>query len=68
MSVDHDLLSKLKDRIALARQIDNAQHNVKKDNHAQKWLKETAEALELELDPEVFGYELVSPMHGAQAF
>jgi ATP-dependent RNA helicase DDX24/MAK5 len=55
LSVDHDILSKLKERVALARQIDNVQHNVKKVNHERNWLKETAEALEIELDADVLG-------------
>lgn len=46
------MLAKLKDRLLLARQIDNAQHNVKKDNHEKKWLKETADALDIELGSE----------------
>jgi len=55
LSVDHDILSKLKERVALARQIDNAQHNVKKKNHERNWLIETAEALEIELDDDLLG-------------
>lgn len=43
------MLAKLRERIALARTIDNAAHNVKKANHEQKWLRETAEALEIDL-------------------
>ena len=56
LSVDHDILSKLKERVALARQIDNAQHNVKKKNHERNWLIETAEALEIELDDDLLGW------------
>lgn len=55
LSVDHDFLDKLKNRVTMARKIDNALHNVKKVNHERNWLKETAEAMELELDPDVFG-------------
>lgn len=49
LSIEYDMLAKLRERIALARTIDNAAHNVKKANHEQKWLRETAEALELDL-------------------
>jgi len=44
------LIDKLKARVQLARQIDTAQHKVKKENHDRNWMKETAEALEVELD------------------
>ncbi|CAE6436260.1 unnamed protein product, partial [Rhizoctonia solani] len=50
LPVEHDILDRLKQRVQLARQIDLAQHKVKKDNHEQNWLKETADALEIELD------------------
>lgn len=50
ISVEHYLLDKLKERIQLARSVDNAQHKVKKENHERHWLKEAAEAMELELD------------------
>jgi ATP-dependent RNA helicase DDX24/MAK5 len=46
-------LDRLKQRVQLARQIDAAQHKVKKDNHEQNWLKETADALEIELDSDM---------------
>lgn len=44
------LLDHLKTRVHLARQIDLQQHKVKKQNHEQRWLKETAEAMDIELD------------------
>ncbi|QRW05488.1 DEAD/DEAH box helicase [Ceratobasidium sp. AG-Ba] len=49
MPIEHDMLDRLKKRVQLARQIDTAQHKVKKDNHEKNWLKETAEALESSL-------------------
>jgi ATP-dependent RNA helicase DDX24/MAK5 len=52
LSVGYDMLAKLKDRVTLARQIDAASHAVKKANHERNWLKETAEALEVELSDE----------------
>ncbi|KAG8760841.1 ATP-dependent RNA helicase [Ceratobasidium sp. 428] len=52
-AIEHDVLDRLKRRVQLARQIDAAQHKVKKDNHEKNWLKETAEALELELDSDM---------------
>ncbi|CAE6388803.1 unnamed protein product [Rhizoctonia solani] len=53
LPVEHDILDRLKQRVQLARQIDIAQHKVKKDNHEKNWLKETAEALEIELDSDM---------------
>lgn len=53
MPIHHDILDKLKKRVQLARQIDGAQHKVQKDNHEKNWLKETANALEVELDSDM---------------
>ncbi|CAL1699487.1 unnamed protein product [Somion occarium] len=53
MAVELYLLDKLKARIQLARQIDNAQHKIKKENHEKHWLREAAEAMELEIDSDM---------------
>lgn len=53
MPVEHDILDRLKKHVQLARQIDIALHKVKKDNHEKSWLKETADALEIELDSDM---------------
>ena len=53
MDVELYLLDRLKARIQLARQIDSAQHKVKKENHEKNWLKETAEAMEIEIDSDL---------------
>jgi ATP-dependent RNA helicase DDX24/MAK5 len=50
MSIELDLLDKLKARVQLARKIDSAQHKIKKNNHERNWMRETAEAMEIELD------------------
>ncbi|EGO03781.1 hypothetical protein SERLA73DRAFT_46424 [Serpula lacrymans var. lacrymans S7.3] len=50
ISVELNLLDKLKARVQLARQIDTAQHKIKKANHERTWMKEAAEAMEIELD------------------
>ena len=47
------MLDKMKARIQLARQIDAAQHKAKKENHERNWLKEAAEAMEIELDSDL---------------
>ncbi|KAA1472454.1 DEAD-domain-containing protein [Dentipellis sp. KUC8613] len=49
MAIDHHLLDKLKPRLQLAKQIDNAQHKTKKENHERNWLKATADAMDIEL-------------------
>lgn len=50
MSIELNLLDKLKARVQLARKIDSAHHRVKKENHDRNWMKEAAEAMELQLD------------------
>lgn len=53
MGIEHDIVDKLKDRLALARKIDSAQHRVKKVNHERKWMREAAEALGVDVDSDV---------------
>ncbi|KAF8186951.1 P-loop containing nucleoside triphosphate hydrolase protein [Mycena galopus ATCC 62051] len=50
MSIELNMLDKLKERVQLARQIETTHHKIKKANHDRKWMKETAEAMEIELD------------------
>jgi hypothetical protein len=56
--VDYDILDKLKGRIALARKIDTEQHKVKKESHEKSWIRETAEAMELEIDSDILEWVL----------
>ncbi|KAI0356068.1 DEAD-domain-containing protein [Trametes cingulata] len=53
MPVELYMLDKLKARIQLAREIDSVQHKVKKENHERNWLKEAADAMEIELDSDL---------------
>ncbi|KAH8107536.1 DEAD-domain-containing protein [Phellopilus nigrolimitatus] len=53
MPIGLDLLDKLKIRVQVAKKIDIAQHRVKKENHEKNWLKEAAEAMEIELDSDL---------------
>ncbi|KAL7277303.1 hypothetical protein ACG7TL_009159 [Trametes sanguinea] len=53
MPVELYMLDKLKARLQLAREIDSVQHKVKKENHERNWLKEAAEAMEIELDSDL---------------
>ncbi|TFK38098.1 P-loop containing nucleoside triphosphate hydrolase protein [Crucibulum laeve] len=50
MSIELSLLDKLKARVQLAKQIENAQHKIKKTNHDRNWMRETAEVLGVDLD------------------
>ncbi len=50
LTVDHHILNKLKERVELAREIENAQHKLRKENHEQNWLQETADALGVVID------------------
>ncbi|EKM77312.1 hypothetical protein AGABI1DRAFT_43493, partial [Agaricus bisporus var. burnettii JB137-S8] len=50
LSVDLNMLDKLKERVQLARQIEQRQHQVQKNNYEKNWVKETAEALGVDLD------------------
>ena len=54
-----DLLDKLKSRVQLARRIDLSQHTQKKEKHEKNWLKEAAEALEVDLDSDLDDHQLV---------
>ncbi|KAL1741030.1 P-loop containing nucleoside triphosphate hydrolase protein [Schizophyllum fasciatum] len=50
LPVERSLFDKLKARIQLAKQVDTAQHRLKKEKHERKWMREAADAMELELD------------------
>ncbi|KAF5356801.1 hypothetical protein D9756_006574 [Leucocoprinus leucothites] len=50
LSIELSMLDKLKARVQLARQIEQSQHKVKKANYEKNWMKETAEALGVDLD------------------
>ena len=51
LTIDSGFLPKLKERIKLAKDIEKAQHLVKKENHDRNWLKEAAEAMDVDIDP-----------------
>jgi len=59
MSIDLSILDKLKARVQLARKIETAQHKIKKVNHDQRWMKETADTLGVELDSDIAKYVLL---------
>ena len=53
MPIEMDLLDKLKGRVQLAKRIDTTRHKVKKEKHDKNWLREAAEAMEIELDSDL---------------
>ena len=50
MNVEHHFLDKLKRRIRVAKEIDTLQHRDNKAKHEKKWMRATAEAMDIELD------------------
>ncbi|GAA6037143.1 hypothetical protein JCM8097_008757 [Rhodosporidiobolus ruineniae] len=49
---EFSILDQLKQRILLAREIDQAQHRASKQAHDDKWLRDAATAMEIDLDDE----------------
>lgn len=50
MDIELTLLDKLKSRVQLARQIELSHHKVSKANHEKNWMRETANAMDIEID------------------
>jgi ATP-dependent RNA helicase DDX24/MAK5 len=50
MDFDHHFLDKLKIRVRIAKEIDALQHRENKAKHEKKWMRATAEALDVDLD------------------
>jgi ATP-dependent RNA helicase DDX24/MAK5 len=46
-------LPKLKERVHIAKSIEKAAHHAKKDKHDKNWLKEAAEAMDIDIDPDM---------------
>ncbi|KAK4058750.1 ATP-dependent RNA helicase [Microbotryomycetes sp. JL221] len=51
LPVDFGVLDQLRNRVELAKKVDQAEHRVAKDAHDRNWLKKTAEAMDVELEP-----------------
>ena len=51
MTIESGFLPKLRERIRTAKDIEKAQHSVKKENHDRNWLREAAEAMDVDIDP-----------------
>lgn len=50
LTVEFSLLTKLKERVELAKQIEIAQHRASKAAHEENWLAKAAEDMEIDLD------------------
>jgi ATP-dependent RNA helicase DDX24/MAK5 len=49
LPVEHSILDSLQRRLKLALEIDKAQHKVTKANSDEKWMRDAAEAMELDI-------------------
>lgn len=52
LPTDFSILDQLKKRVDLAKEIDVAHHRATKAAHDDKWLRDAAEAMEIDLDDE----------------
>ena len=53
VAVDHHFLDKLRQRLQVAKQIDTAQHQERKEKHDRNWIREAAEAMDIVLDSDM---------------
>ncbi|KAG2008212.1 ATP-dependent rRNA helicase RRP3 [Coprinopsis cinerea AmutBmut pab1-1] len=57
LDLELSLLDRLKERVKLAKEIEGMQHRVKKGKFEKNWVKEAADALEVDLDSDFFSDE-----------
>jgi ATP-dependent RNA helicase DDX24/MAK5 len=67
MNIEHHFLDKLKSRIRVAKEIDTLQHRENKAKHEKKWMRATAEALDIDIDSD-YGSECVPNFSSAVSF
>lgn len=53
LPVDYSILDKLKERIELAKKIDSGMHKATKEAHDDNWLKQAAEAMDIDIDSDL---------------
>ncbi|KAL8292938.1 hypothetical protein RQP46_000632 [Phenoliferia psychrophenolica] len=53
LPTDFSILDKLKERIELAKKIENAMHKATKEAHEDNWIKQAAEAMDIDLDSDM---------------
>ncbi|WVO14692.1 hypothetical protein L204_102330 [Cryptococcus depauperatus] len=61
LEVESGFLPALKKRLALATEIEKAQHRATKESHDKNWLLEAAEALDVAVDPKMLDNEADDP-------
>lgn len=61
LPIDFSILDQLKKRVELAKKIDAAQHRATKEAHDDKWLRDAAEAMEIDLEEDEYECVHVSP-------
>ncbi|GAA5941103.1 ATP-dependent RNA helicase [Sporobolomyces koalae] len=61
LPVDFSIFDQLKKRVELAKKIDAAQHRATKEAHDDKWLRDAAEAMEIDLDEDEYDFDNDSP-------
>jgi ATP-dependent RNA helicase DDX24/MAK5 len=61
LELELGLLDKLKERVRLAKEIEKMQHKTKKGKFEKSWMKEAADALEVDLDSDFFRFVCLSP-------
>lgn len=47
---EHSILDKLRERLELAKRIDDVEHTASKQAHDDNWIKKTADAMDIEID------------------
>lgn len=53
MPSDFSILDSLKERIELAKKVESGAHKATKEAHEDNWLKQAAEALDIEIDSDM---------------
>ncbi|GAA5993561.1 hypothetical protein JCM5350_002806 [Sporobolomyces pararoseus] len=61
LPIDFSILDQLKKRVDLAKKIDAAQHRATKEAHDDKWLRDAAEAMEIDLEDDDNDFDNDSP-------
>ncbi|BEJ10856.1 hypothetical protein CspHIS471_0102780 [Cutaneotrichosporon sp. HIS471] len=51
MPIEGGFLRSLKERVTVARELEKALHNTKKETYDKNWLREAAEAMDVDIDP-----------------
>ncbi|GAA6059528.1 hypothetical protein JCM10212_006026 [Sporobolomyces blumeae] len=61
LPIDYSILDQLKKRVELAKKIDSAHHRATKEAHDDKWLRDAAAAMEVDLDEDEYNSDQDAP-------